>query len=211
MATPCHMPMVSCPQVHEEWRADRQLLDYPRDYLYFSIFFSSSFLSFYFCPTFAFDFLGFVFPPWIEMAFFRGVWQGVAMDYPEFHPGSPCPTLLRPEGKPPLKRPFQGWPTHMAGGLQPSSTPLDTPRRTHMLRWRSLMASLTSRPNCELSMGVRRGISKGVEDGRMPPAHQGRRRVKESMPTPCHTPLELRDCGLNSGNFWGEIEVQNLE
>jgi hypothetical protein len=31
-------------------------------------------------------------------------------------------------------QPFQGWPTHKAGGLRPSSSPLDTPRRTPMLR-----------------------------------------------------------------------------
>jgi hypothetical protein len=27
---------------------------------------------------------------------------------------------------------FQGWPAHRVGGLRPSSTPLDTPRRTHI-------------------------------------------------------------------------------
>jgi hypothetical protein len=36
-----------------------------------------------------------------------GVWQGVAMDSPKFHPGLPCPTLLCPVGGPPLKRPYQ--------------------------------------------------------------------------------------------------------
>jgi hypothetical protein len=35
-----------------------------------------------------------------------GVWQEVAMDFLKFHPGSPCPTLLRPVGGPPLKRPY---------------------------------------------------------------------------------------------------------
>jgi hypothetical protein len=35
-----------------------------------------------------------------------GVWQGVAMDSLKFHPGPPCPTLLRPAGGPPPKRPY---------------------------------------------------------------------------------------------------------
>jgi hypothetical protein len=56
---------------------------------------------------------------------FMGVWQGVAMDSLKFHPGLPCPTFLRPAGRRPLKRP-----AHRACGLRPSSTPLDTPRRT---------------------------------------------------------------------------------
>jgi hypothetical protein len=34
-----------------------------------------------------------------------GMWQGVAMDSLKRHPGPPCPTLLRPAGGPPLKRP----------------------------------------------------------------------------------------------------------
>jgi hypothetical protein len=29
--------------------------------------------------------------------------------------------------------PFQGWPAHRAGGLRPSSTPFDTPRRTPLV------------------------------------------------------------------------------
>jgi hypothetical protein len=44
-----------------------------------------------------------------------GVWQGVAMDSLKFHPGPPCPTLLRP-----------------AGGLRPSASPLDTSLRPPM-------------------------------------------------------------------------------
>jgi hypothetical protein len=36
---------------------------------------------------------------------FMGVRQGVAMDFLKFHPGPPCPTLLRPAGGPPLKQP----------------------------------------------------------------------------------------------------------
>jgi hypothetical protein len=38
-----------------------------------------------------------IFPP-------MGVWQEVAMDSIKFHPGLLCPTLLRPEGGPLLKR-----------------------------------------------------------------------------------------------------------
>jgi hypothetical protein len=40
------------------------------------------------------------------------VWQWVAMDSLEFHPGPPCPTLLRPAGGPPMKRPY----VHFWGG-----------------------------------------------------------------------------------------------
>jgi hypothetical protein len=47
------------------------------------------------------------------------------------HSGLPCPTLLRPAGRLPLKQP-QGRPAHRAGVLQPSSTLLDTPGRTLM-------------------------------------------------------------------------------
>jgi hypothetical protein len=56
-----------------------------------------------------------------------GVWQAVAMDSLKFHSGLPCPTLQHPACGSPLKRPFKGWTTHRAGGLWPSSTPLDTP------------------------------------------------------------------------------------
>jgi hypothetical protein len=51
-----------------------------------------------------------------------GVRQGVAMDSLKFHRGLPRPTLLRPTGGSPLKRPY----TCRAGGLRPSSTLLDT-------------------------------------------------------------------------------------
>jgi hypothetical protein len=42
-----------------------------------------------------------------------GVWQGVAMDFLKFHPGSPCLTLLHSAGGPPLKQPYG----HFRGGL----------------------------------------------------------------------------------------------
>jgi hypothetical protein len=35
-----------------------------------------------------------------------GVWQGVAMNSLKFHLGLLCPTLLGPEGGPPLKQPY---------------------------------------------------------------------------------------------------------
>jgi hypothetical protein len=35
-----------------------------------------------------------------------GVWQGAAMDSLKYHYGPPCPTLLRPVGRPSLKRPY---------------------------------------------------------------------------------------------------------
>jgi hypothetical protein len=41
-----------------------------------------------------------------------GVWEGVAMDSLKFHLGLPCPTLVRPAGWPPLKRPYR----HFKGG-----------------------------------------------------------------------------------------------
>jgi hypothetical protein len=50
--------------------------------------------------------------------------RGWSMDSLDFHPG---PALLR------SATPFQGWPTHRAGGLRPSSTLLDTPRRMPMV------------------------------------------------------------------------------
>jgi hypothetical protein len=34
-----------------------------------------------------------------------GIWQGVAMDSPKFHPGLPCLTLLHLADRPPLKQP----------------------------------------------------------------------------------------------------------
>jgi hypothetical protein len=45
------------------------------------------------------------------------------MDSLKFHLGPPCPTLLRPAGGPPMKKPFQD-------GLQLSSTLVDTPHHT---------------------------------------------------------------------------------
>jgi hypothetical protein len=50
---------------------------------------------------------------------------GPAMPYPSM----PC-RLATPETD---LHPFQEWPAHSAGGLRPSSTPLDIPRRTPML------------------------------------------------------------------------------
>jgi hypothetical protein len=104
---------------------------------------------------------------------------------PKFSPGPPGPALLRPAGRPPLKRP-----DNRADGLRLSSTPLDTPRRS-----RSPVVGLTlSLPllfvcSCFCLEGeeedlksrgfqkqssmtgpARRGVSKGVEDGRRPPA-----------------------------------------
>jgi hypothetical protein len=49
---------------------------------------------------------------------------GSAMPYPSLPCGRVTPeTALRL---------FPAWPAHRVGGLQPSSTPLDTPRRTPM-------------------------------------------------------------------------------
>jgi hypothetical protein len=57
-----------------------------------------------------------------------GEWEWVPMDSLKFHSGPPYSTLLRPVAL----WPFHGGPTCRAGGLRPSSIPLDTPRRTPM-------------------------------------------------------------------------------
>jgi hypothetical protein len=61
------------------------------------------------------------------------------MDCLKFYPGLACPTLLLPAGGPPLKRPYSrfssGPPAGQVAGLQPSSTPLDTPRRKPMTKY----------------------------------------------------------------------------
>jgi hypothetical protein len=60
--------------------------------------------------------------------------QGVTMDstksltFPSHYPCMPC-MRATPET---ALRPFQGWLDRRAGGLWPSSTPLDSPRRTPM-------------------------------------------------------------------------------
>jgi hypothetical protein len=54
-----------------------------------------------------------------------GVWQGVAIDYLKYHSSLQCPTLLRPACR--ACRAVE------VGGLQPSSTLLDTPRCTPMI------------------------------------------------------------------------------
>jgi hypothetical protein len=57
------------------------------------------------------------------------------MDFLKFHPGLPCPTLLRPAGRatPEMAlRLFLGWPARRARGLRLFFSLLDTPRRTPM-------------------------------------------------------------------------------
>jgi hypothetical protein len=66
-----------------------------------------------------------------------GVWQGVAMDSFKFHLGPPCPTLPRPTGRPPLKRPYALMAVSEVAcpqGGRPVAIfyPLDTRRRTPM-------------------------------------------------------------------------------
>jgi hypothetical protein len=65
----------------------------------------------------------------LPIVIYRGVWQGVAMDFLKFYPDPPCPTLLRLAGGPHLKRPDG----RFRGGLRPSSTRLNTLRRTPMV------------------------------------------------------------------------------
>jgi hypothetical protein len=55
-----------------------------------------------------------------------GVSQGVAMNSLKFHPGPPCPTLLCPVSRPPLKwlyGCFKGGPCTDCGRLLPLGTP----------------------------------------------------------------------------------------
>jgi hypothetical protein len=56
----------------------------------------------------------------------------MTMDSQKSHLGPPCPILLGPAGGPPPKRPNGRFWGGRAGGLHPSSTPLDTPRCTPM-------------------------------------------------------------------------------
>jgi hypothetical protein len=58
------------------------------------------------------------------------IWQMVSTGSLNFHPGPPCPTFFTPCGRATFETalwPFQGWSTQ---SLWPSSSPLDTPRRT---------------------------------------------------------------------------------
>jgi hypothetical protein len=62
-----------------------------------------------------------------------GAWQRVAMDFLKFHPGPPCSTLPHLAASPVTAlMPFQGWPAPGVGGLELSSSLLDTPHRTPM-------------------------------------------------------------------------------
>jgi hypothetical protein len=73
----------------------------------------------------------------------------VAMDSLKFHPGPPCPTILRPAGKPPLKRPYGCFRDDPPAGqaacsyLLPLWTP-DGPRHTSMgvIVWPSAIRQL---------------------------------------------------------------------
>jgi hypothetical protein len=62
-----------------------------------------------------------------------GVWQRMAMNSLKFHLGPPMPhssTPCRWATPETTLWPFQGWPAHIVVGQQPSSTHLDSPRRT---------------------------------------------------------------------------------
>jgi hypothetical protein len=65
-----------------------------------------------------------------------GIWEKVAKDSLSFHVGMPCPTFLCPASRLPSEMAlwlFQGRPCRV-GGIQPSSSFLDTPRCSSMLR-----------------------------------------------------------------------------
>jgi hypothetical protein len=114
-------------------------------------------------------------------AFFvqRVVRPWVAMDSLKFHLGSPCPTILRPAGGPPLKRPcgcFRGGlPTGPPAACS-RLLPFWTSHALRLWRWgeRVQQSVMSQTRNVRLkSIGVRLGVSKGSEDGHGPPACPG--------------------------------------
>jgi hypothetical protein len=64
-----------------------------------------------------------------------GVWQGVAMDSLKFHLGLPCPTLLRPVGRPPLKQSYHHCRDGLFAGWVACGCPLTffTPRYSYRI------------------------------------------------------------------------------
>jgi hypothetical protein len=116
-----------------------------------------------------------------------GVWQGVPMDS-LVSPGTAMPYPSTPCRRATFKtalRPLQGWPTRRGGGLRLSPTSLNTRRYTPMDLGTDMVPAISlayekvqtySRPKwgerrigfgCR---GVRRAVSKGVEDGIRLPA-----------------------------------------
>jgi hypothetical protein len=64
----------------------------------------------------------------------RMAWGGHGLSKVSRGPAMPGPSMLCGLANPETAlRPFQGWPSRMAGGLRPSSNPLHTPRRTTMM------------------------------------------------------------------------------
>jgi hypothetical protein len=61
------------------------------------------------------------------------IWQGVTMDSLKFHPGLPCPTLVRPMGVPPLKQPYGRFRGGSLAG-QTFCSCLLPPRKPHAIR-----------------------------------------------------------------------------
>jgi hypothetical protein len=130
---------------------------------------------------------------------FRSAWQEVSTDSLKFHLGPPCPTLLRPAGGPPLKRPYSrfwgGLPAGRAvcGRLLPPWIALAVRDcftsafvREATFGYHGNPRGRESKPNHRrpkseangrksgrcfrgLPRPVRRGVSKGVEDSRRPP------------------------------------------
>jgi hypothetical protein len=80
------------------------------------------------------------------------------------YPSMPC-RRTTPE---PALQPFQGSPTHTAGGLRPSSTPLDTPRRTPILLARDsstcFLLSKAFQNICLLSFSEKESLGGGSDD-----------------------------------------------
>jgi hypothetical protein len=84
-----------------------------------------------------------------------------------FHLGPPFPTLLYPVGGPPQNGLFLGWPACRAGGLWPSSTSLDTPRRMGLIHpklkgsirfWPSIIRGVFKSLSKEEGVGPRWGV-----------------------------------------------------
>jgi hypothetical protein len=86
-----------------------------------------------------------------------GVWQGVAIDSLKFHPDWPCQTLLCPAGRP----------AQRAGGLQLSSTLLETQRRTSMQPSPSPAGRKSSPPWCPAQRGGKCRLVLAGRSGRL--------------------------------------------
>jgi hypothetical protein len=110
MATPCHTPIQATPPTIRTIYQPHHLCLHPITIVNFVIIFGPLLSKPY--GLFGFS-LRMTATFHLTTSGFMGIWQSVAMDSLRFHLGSPCPTLLRPAGGPPMKRPhgcFRGDP-----------------------------------------------------------------------------------------------------